>query len=111
MKTEAIETAAVGITAAGAKSAASTVAAGLGTAAVSIFDGSNWATFLGVAIAILTFWMTWYFKNKADKREAEAEKREAADSELRRQFYRLHIGQAHEGKPPAVVETDLGVLS
>lgn len=100
MKTEALDAAATGAAVAGTKSAATAVTTGLSTAVVSVMDGINWVTLIGVAVTILTFWMTWYFKNREDKRHMRKEEEERIEREHRSKERDIRISLMLAGQDP-----------
>ena len=102
MKNEAIDVA--GMNMAGAKSAVSAVISGVFTTASSLWQGMNMATGIGLAVTILTFWMTWYFKNEDRKRGQRREEMERAEFEEKQREREIRIslmltGQSQDKLP------------
>ena len=114
MRNQAIDAAtSASVAVAGSKSAATAVTTGLSTAVVSILDGINWVTLIGISITILTFWMTWYFKNDERKDRARSAALERADYEQKKKYRDIQISLMLAGQNPDKLpktESQLGDL-
>ena len=67
---------------------------------MSVVDGSNWATWIGVAVTVITCLMTWYFKKEERARAQRLEALERTDYEQKQRERDVRISLMLAGHDP-----------